>query len=117
MIEILLCVKALNSLVLKTWIAPPNLVSLQLRDSYIVLLNAITENLDLKQDDPLRTKYPEPFQEARGLHQMCCILDHKYQVAGVKTPVDWPMVWKVLNDKVPNTLASLLERAVAEESK
>src|SRR6266516_2501760 len=94
--------------------APLNDEMHQLRDSYIVTLNSILGNLDLKRSDPLRTKYPQLFQEARGLHSQCTILDHKYDVAGA-VDIDWDKVWATVNERLPSQLAPLLEVAIETE--
>lgn len=78
-------------------------------------LNVISENLDLKNDDPLRKKYKELFKQAKGLHGQCTILDHKYEVAGIAIEIDWKEVWKSLNDRLPNEVAPLLEDAIERE--
>lgn len=95
---------------------PPNDLMLQLRQSYMVDMNTISENLDLKQSDPLRQKYKDLFSDARGLHGQCTILDHKYEVAGVAIKVDWAEIWKTLAQRLPEDMCTKLENAIEKEN-
>ncbi|KAK3179994.1 hypothetical protein K4F52_008648 [Lecanicillium sp. MT-2017a] len=87
----------------------------ELRQSYMIDMNTISENLDLKQSDALRQTYKELFKEARGLHGQCTILDHKYEVAGVALEIDWSEVWKTLTYRLPEQLEPQLLNAIETE--
>ncbi|TWU70356.1 hypothetical protein ED733_000035 [Metarhizium rileyi] len=104
-----------NNFTKETFVNPPNDLMLQLRQSYMVDINTISENLDLKQNDPLRKTYKDLFSEARGLHGQCTILDHKYEVAGVAIKIDWAEVWQTLVHRLPNNICTKLQNAIEKE--
>jgi hypothetical protein len=80
-------------------------------------MNIVSENLNLKGVDPLRAEYPKLFKGASGLHGMCAILDHKYEVEGADI-IDWDVVWNGLTGNVTKTLKAHLVSAIdAEKAK
>jgi len=76
-------------------------------------LCAISENLDLKKNSPLREKYPELFQVAKGLRGQRDILTHRYGLPS--STIDWSLVWATFDYKLENVLLPSLDKAIEDE--
>lgn len=88
---------------------------LQLRQSYMVDMHTIAENLDIKQQDPLRLRYKDLFKEATSLKRQCSILEHKYEVVGAAIDIDWDEIWVTLTRRLPEQLEPQLKSAIENE--
>lgn len=81
----------------------------------MVDMHTIAENLDIKQQDPLRSRYEDLFKEARSLKRQCSILEHKYEVAGAAIDIDWDEIWVTLTRRLPEQLEPRLKKAIENE--
>jgi uncharacterized protein with HEPN domain len=77
-------------------------------------LCAISENLDIKKNSPLRTKYPALFTSASALRGQRDILTHRYGLPS--DSIDWGLVWKTLDNKLESDLLVELEDVINKES-
>jgi uncharacterized protein with HEPN domain len=76
-------------------------------------LCAISENLNVKEVSPMRTRYPELFESASSLRGMRNILVHRYGLPG--PGVDWEIVWAALDSHLESDLLPKLDEAIGKE--
>jgi hypothetical protein len=78
-------------------------------------MNKVAENLNIKKADPLRTKHPKLFEKASEFHGLCCVLDHKYEVAGAD-PINWNIVWDRTTGSLTKDLETYLKQTIDAET-
>lgn len=92
---------------------PTDETSYYVRLGFVHELCAVSENLDLKKNSPLREKYPDLFQAASSLRGQRDILTHRY---GLPSPtVDWSLVWTTFDTSLEGLLIEPLNKAIEEE--
>jgi len=84
-----------------------------MRAGFVTELCAISENLELKGNSALRTKYPELFRSASNLKGMRNILAHRYGLPG--PGIDWEKVWQVLHSELESDIVAKLKDVIAKE--
>lgn len=80
---------------------------------FVMELCAISENLEIKRNSPLRTRYPDLFTSAASLKGQRNILAHQYGLPAAR--IDWGLVWETLNSKLESDILVQLEEAIQQE--
>src|SRR2546423_6128207 len=84
------------------------------RAGFVMELCSISENLEIKKNSPLRTKYPALFTSASALRGQRDILTHKYGLPSES--IDWGLVWNTLDSKLESDLLVKLDDVITKES-
>ena len=84
-----------------------------IRLGFVHQLCAISENLELKKNSPLREKHPDLFRAAGKLRDQRNILTRRYELSSEE--IDWSLVQTTFDTNLEGLLMPSLKKAIEEE--